>query len=245
MKVELLNPEIFDELFYNWGETSSVCYDTHGREAQVGRHCLKSGHFSGSRGDYIKFKITEVPRFVIDQAVRHEVGVFKNVQSFRYVDKDGFKYSIPKCLDHNAKLKNEYIAHMKDTEKLYDKIQDYVRSTGRTNEEANEQARYVLPMSTESAFVIGFTLEALIHFMHKRLCSRAEKPIRDLAILMRNAVLDKCVELNEYLVPECEYLMWCPEGKRGCGYKKSKKEIQETLNFLGSNIINTGVNYEN
>ena len=107
MKVEHLNTEIFDKLFYNWCETSYVCYDTHGREAQVGRHCLKSGHFSGSRGDYIKFKITEVPRFVIDQAVRHEVGVFKNVQSFRYVDKDGFKYSIPKCLDHNAKLKND------------------------------------------------------------------------------------------------------------------------------------------
>lgn len=40
---------------------------------------MASGHFSGSRGDYIKFLVTEVPRFTVDQAVRHEVGVFKNV----------------------------------------------------------------------------------------------------------------------------------------------------------------------
>ena len=36
-------------------------------------------------------------------------------------------------------------------------------------------------------------------------------------------------ELEEYLVPECEYLLWCPEGKSSCGKAPTKKEFKEIL----------------
>lgn len=230
MNVELLNPEEVKSLFANWGQTSAICYDSHGNNEKIGIHCLKSGHFSGSRGDYIKFLVTDVPRLLIDQAVRHEVGVFKNVQSFRYVDKSGFSYEIPKALDNNTQLMNEYVAHMEATENIYHKIQDYMRSAGNNKESVNETARYVLPMATKSAFIIGFDIEALINFMHKRLCVRAESPIRNLAIQMRNCVLDVLPQLQPYLVPNCEYLLWCPENKQGCGRYPTKEEVFKRIN---------------
>lgn len=232
MNIELLNPEETKNIFKNWGTTSAICYDSHGNAQKIGEHCLSSGHFSGSRGDYIKFLITDVPRFVVDQAVRHEVGVFKNVQSFRYVDKsfNNNMCEVPEVLNNNQSLLNEYNDYIETAQRLYAKIQDYCRSIGKSNEEANEQARYVLPMSTKTAFIIGFTIEALIHFMNTRLCTRAEKPIRQMATQMKKIVIEQLPQLEPYLVPHCEYLLWCPEGKRGCGKYPTKENVRKALN---------------
>lgn len=189
-----------------------------------------SGHFSGSRGDFIKFLITDVPRFTVDQAVRHEIGVFKNVQSFRYVGKDCFAYEIPIEITDNHELVAKYERHMANTMELYEDIQSYVLSKGKTQERANEQARYVLPIATHTAFVIGFTIEGLIHFMHKRLCSRAEDMIRQMAILMKKETVSVLPNLESRLAPECQHLLWCPEGKKSCGAYPTKKQLKEILN---------------
>ena len=229
MKVELLNPDECKKLFENWGKVASVCYDTKtSKPENIGKHCMNSGHTSGSRGTYFIFKVSEVSRSVVDQIARHEIGVFKNVQSFRYVDKDNFAYAIPKEIESNNDLLNIYLSHMDNTMQLYSEIQDYVQEKTGNKERANEQARYVLPMSTHSSFVIGFDIEALIHFMHKRLCVRAEDITRQVAIAMKKEVLKVLPELEDKLVPHCQYLMWCPESK-GCGAYPSKKELKERL----------------
>lgn len=229
MKVELLNPEDTKNLYVDWGKVAAVCYDTKTNKPEnIGKHCMLSGHTSGSRGTYIKFLVTDTPRSVVDQIVRHEIGVFKNVQSFRYVGKDNFAYEIPKEIGNNDALLNKYIAHMNDTMKLYSEIQEYVEDKTGSKERANEQARYLLPMATHSSFVIGFDIEALIHFMHKRLCVRAEDITRQVAIAMKREVLNVLPELDEVLVPHCQYLMWCPE-KKGCGAYPSKEELSEKL----------------
>lgn len=229
MKVELLNPEECKNFFENWGKVASVCYDTKtSKPENIGKHCMNSGHTSGSRGTYFIFKVSDVPRNCVDQIVRHEVGVFKNVQSFRYVGKDNFSYAIPKEIEQNEELLNKYVSHMNDTMELYSEIQDYVQEKTRNKERANEQARYVLPMSTHSSFVIGFDIEALIHFMHKRLCVRAEDITRQVAIAMKKEVLSVLPELEDKLVPHCHYLMWCPESK-GCGAYPSKEELKKRI----------------
>ena len=236
MNVKILNPDAASKLFTNWGETSAICYDTHTDDpTPIGKGCMANGHFSGSRGDFIKFLVTDIPRFTVDQAVRHEIGVFKNVQSFRYVDKDCFSYEVPVEIADNPELLAKYDKHMQDTMNLYEDIQSYVLSKGKTQERANEQARYVLPISTHTAFVIGFTVEALIHFMHKRLCSRAEDIIRQLAVEMKKEVVKILPNLESRLVPECQYLLWCPEGKKSCGAYPTKKQLKEILSNNGGN----------
>ena len=230
MKVTILNPEEAEKLFEYWGKASCVCYDTETETPEkVGKHCMNSGHFSGSRGRFILFKVEGCPRFTIDQTVRHEIGVMKNVQSFRYVGKDSFVYEIPVEITDNAGLLAKYHNHMMKTMELYCEIQEYVYNKTNSHERANEQARYVLPISTHADFVIGMTVEALIHFANARLCIRAEDKIRELALGLKRATIEVLPELNEKLVPNCQALLWCPEGNASCGAYPTKSQLKKII----------------
>lgn len=239
MRVEFLNKEEFldGQLFQKWGEVSAVCYNTQLDKAKgIGKSCLKTGHFSGSRGIYFKFKIMDVPRSEIDQQVRHDVGTFKNVQSFRYVNKSGFDYYTSDVINNVPEAKTLYDETMDIISKNYAEIISILESNGITGEVANQSTRGILPMNTNSEFVMGFTLEALVNFMNKRLCTRAEEHIRKVANLIKKEVLDVVPELKEYLVPQCDRLMYCPEGLHGktcprrvSGKAISKKELEELL----------------
>lgn len=230
MKVTILNPEETTKLFEYWGKASCVCYDTETNAPEkVGKHCMNSGHFSGSRGRFILFKVEGCPRFTIDQVVRHEVGVMKNVQSFRYVSKDSFVYEVPVEITDNAELLAKYHAHMMNTMELYTEIQEYVFNKTNSHERANEQARHVIPMSTHADFVVGMTVEALIHFENARLCIRAEDKIRELAQLFKKVTLELLPELKDKLVPNCQALLWCPEGKASCGAYPTKNQLKQMI----------------
>lgn len=233
MNVELLNKIEAKNIFKLWTDVSSVCYNSKIKNPEsIGKHCLKSGHTSGSRGTYFVFKITDVPRFVVDQIVRHESGVFKNVGSFRYINKGTFAYEIPIEIKDNEQLLFKYIQHMNNTVDLYTEIQQYVLDKNKDNERANEQARYVLPMATHTALCIGFDIEALIHYMNKRLCVRTEDVHRQLAIQIRDCILDVLPELRDELVPQCKKLLWCPEPK-SCHAYPSKSELEDIINNKG------------
>lgn len=232
MKVTLLNSEDVSKLFINWSETSAVCYDTDIEKTKpgaIGKHCMNSGHFSGSRGDFIKFRVDDAPRFTLDQLFRSEIGVFKNMGSFRYIDKHTFSYEIPRDILDNQELVDKYIAFMDHAMETYTEIQEYVYNKTNKHERANEQARYVLPIATHTACVIGFTIEALIHLMNMRLCVRTEDIYRELAMKMRDEVLEVLPELRDKLVPNCQAMLYCPEGRQSCGAYPTKKELQEMI----------------
>lgn len=234
MKVELLNKDEIKDLFTHWGTFSKVCYDTQTNNPdKIGKHCMNSGHYSGSRSRYFEFLITDTPRFTIDQCVRAEVGVVKNVQSFRYVGKNSFSYEVPVEILDNEELLNKYHSHMQQTLELYEDIQSYVYEKTSSKERANEQARYIIPMATHSSFVIGFTLEALIHYCNLRLCVRTEDVHRQMAKLIRDAVLEVLPELTDKLVPSCRHLMWCPENRSSCGAYPTKQKLTEILSKKG------------
>lgn len=230
MNVKLLNPEQTKYLFKNWGEVAAVCYDTDADfPEKIGKHCMNSGHTSGSRGDFIKFLIEDVPRFTVDQAVRHSVGVFTNVRSFRYVGQENFYYEVPVEITDNQELLDKYSEFMNCASTMYGIIQDYVYNKTDSHERANEQARYVIPMATHTAFVIGFTVEAFIHFCNMRLCVRAEDTIRYMAQLMKKEVVEVLPELKPKLVPSCQAFLWCPEGAKSCHAYPTKKELEEII----------------
>ena len=236
MKVTILNPEETTRLFEYWGKASCVCYDTvTNTPEKVGKGCMNSGHFSGSRGRYILFKVEGCPRFCIDQAVRHEDGVMKNVQSFRYVSKDSFAYEVPSEITDNEQLLAKYHDHMMKTMELYTEIQEYVFNKTGSHERANEQARHVLPISTHADFVIGMTVEALIHFANVRLCVRAEDKIRELAAKMKNATVELLPEIKDKLVPNCQALLWCPEGHASCGAYPTKNQLKKMIAEVRAN----------
>lgn len=228
IKVTLLNPDEVKNFIRNHGYIACICYDTDERYAEkVGLNCLKSGHMSGSRGDYFKFEI-ECPRFTADQIMRHEQGVFKNCQSQRYVDMDNFDCYIPPKVSRDPELRKLYEELENTTKDFYGRIRNEMEARGIEGEKANDLMRSLLPIGVPTKLRIGFDIEALIHFMNKRLCVRADEPIRQVAKLMKKEILEVEPRYADLLVPQCKAMIYCPEHK-SCGAYPSKDELRKLI----------------
>ena len=229
IKVELLNPEEVKNFIKNHGIFACECYQTPEKFAErVGLSCLKEGHTSGSRADMFKFRI-HAPRYTCDQIMRHSVGTAINCQSQRYVDMDNdFSIYIPPKVEDDIILKQVYQDYEDECRDRYKNIRDLMNCCEITGEQANDLMRTMLPIGVACNLTMGFTIEALIHFMNKRLCLRADEPIRKVAMEMREVVLEAEPRYAEFLVPQCKTLMYCPE-KHGCGMYPNKKDIMELI----------------
>ena len=257
MKVEIINPEVLTDLYKNHGVFACTCYNTPEKYAdKVGKACQQDGHMSGSRCEYIKFRITGLDRGTAEQCLRHEIGtsipfehqdnysfsdyselvinedpthIVKNMASFRYIDKAGFDYSTPKTIKNNDvanKIYTELMAHINDAR---EKIKSALVDDGVGEKRAVQDANFVLPRATETEFIIGFTPEALIHFCHKRLCTRSQEFIQEVARKIKAEVKKYSDDFSKELVPQCQHLLWCPEGKRCCGMAPTKQELKEKI----------------
>ena len=257
MNVTILNPDVVENLYHNHGVFACTCYNTPEKYAdKVGRSCEKDGHMSGSRCEYIKFKISDLDRGTAEQCLRHEIGtvvpyecqdnysfadyselikdvspdqINKNMASFRYIDKDGFSYEAPKTIKNCEKAYEIYKNLMEDINYARNNIIAELVESGIDKKVANQDANFVLPRATTTEFVIGFTPEALIHFCHKRLCVRAQEFIREVARLMKSEVAKYNEDFAEELVPQCQHLLWCIEGTRGCGAYPTKNQVKTII----------------
>lgn len=227
-KIEILNPDEVKILFNRWGRFAAKCYDTPIKFSdKVGKSCLKSGHFSGSRSRYIEIDVSNVPRALVDQIIRKEQGFVKNVESGRYVNFSDFDYYTSPLIANIPEAKEIYDNHMLSTKETYTKLVKILNEHGITGEKAYEAARGVSPMNYRTGMVIGMTIEALIDLCHKRLCTRTQEHSRHLIKMIKDAVIEIVPELKPYLVIQCEHLMWCPEGSKCCGYYPTKEEVEE------------------
>lgn len=250
MKVEILNPDTVKNLYQNHGQFACVCYGTDEKRAErVGEACASSGHMSGSRCEYIKFRISDIDRGTAEQVMRHEIGmntpdgysdnwafsdhamqitdvspdqIVKNMASFRYIDKHGFEYVTPETIQNCEKARLLYESAMKTIDIVREAIQRSLIEDGVSQKRAVQDANFVLPRATTSELVVGFTPEALIHFCHKRLCTRAQEFIRTLAKLIKTEIETVNPKFAAELVPHCEYLLWCPEGSACCGRRPTR-----------------------
>lgn len=258
MKVRILNPEVLTDLYKNHGTFACKCYDTPEKFAEkVGKNCENTGHMSGSRCEYIKFEITDLDRGTSEQALRHEIGtdipfefvdnysfadyselvkdvspdqIVKNMASFRYIDKGGFKWETPSTIKNNERANILYDNLMRVINEEREEIKNLLIEGGVDAKRANQDANFVLPRATTTSFVIGFTPEALIHFCHKRLCTRAQEFIRRMASMMKTEVAKCNKDFACELVPHCQHLLWCPEGKMSCGVAPTKEELTKIIN---------------
>ena len=231
IKVELLNPEEVKNFIKNHGIFACQCYMTPEKFAErVGMSCLKEGHTSGSRADMFKFRIT-CPRYTADQIMRHSVGTAINCQSQRYVDMDeNFSIYVPPQIMNDNDLHDAYLDYEDACKKQYQELRKMMNERGITGEKANDLMRTMLPIGVECNLTMGFTIEALIHFMHKRLCVRADAPIRKVAQLMEEVVLEVEPRYKGMFVPQCVDLMHCPE-KHSCGRYPNKEEVKRLIDL--------------
>ena len=221
-KVKLVNGEEVKNFIKKHGEFAAICYDTPKEKAEaVGLHCLKSGHFSGSRHLHFVFELENVPRSAVDQIVRHNIGFVTNVQSLRYCNKDGKVsiYMAPELVDNPYMIKT-----IQDQENIvnaqYNYIQGYLEEGHIKGEKANEIARTILPIGISTSCNIAVNIECLAHLANVRLCTRAELPIRTIVKEMVNQVISVEPRYKFLLVPQCKKLGYCPEGNKECARYK-------------------------
>ena len=228
-KVELLNNEECKDFFKKWGTFASTCYASNKKYAKrIGQVCFESGHNSGSRAFHFIFDVTDVPRSLVDQLVRHEQGVVKNVQSFRYVNKGNATVYVPNLIAKDEEMTKLYNEIVSNSIEGYNKLVEMLKEKGFTGEKANEQARGVIPMNTNTGLTIGLTYEALVHLANERLCTRAEYPIRMLVKQMVVEVLKVLPDLQDKLVAKCITQMYCDEDKC-CGIRPPKAQLEQAI----------------
>ena len=172
------------------------------------------GHESPTEHVSFTFMIDGVSRALLAQITRHRLASF-SVRSQRYVDESNFDYVTSPVLDENIYGLGKVMANIA-TE--YQSIKKILMDNGFTKEQANEQARAVLPNACATSLVMTMNARELMHFFNKRCCNRAQDEIRSVAdemlrqckqvapILFKNAGAP-CVSGN------------CPEGSMSCGGK--------------------------
>ena len=151
------------------------------------------------------------------------------MQSQRYVDMDDdFSIYVPPKVMNNDILVKQYKEYEEMCKARYKVNRACFEDLGITGEQANDLMRTMLPIGVKTKLGIGFTLEALSHFMQKRLCTRADLPIRKVAELMKEEGLKVEPRYEELLMVQCEMLGYCPE-RHTCGKALTKKEFKVIL----------------
>jgi len=132
-------------------------------------------------------------------------------------------------------MKPEAISENKELSKLFDvtvgkckETYDLLRKMGVDCEDA----RFVLPIATQTKIAMTMNARELRHFFAMRCCLRAQWEIRELA----NRILKICKatapSLFEDAGPSCVRLGYCPEAELTCGklteilriYKRMRKD---------------------
>lgn len=235
MKVKLINKDMVKDFYKHWGLFAAKCYSSSPAFAErIGRSCHKTRHYSGSRSFYFVFEIEDCPRSTIDQLARHSIGTVMNIQSQRYTDSSQLGWYIPDIINKYPHLleawNNGFESDSADYQYIVSELE---KLEGWTGEKAREVARGRVGMDIYSSGTFGFTIEAIEHLMHKRLCFRSQEAIRKLANLIKNELLEVLPELKNKLVPECVALGYCNENNMQCDVYKdifpTKDEFDEII----------------
>lgn len=199
---------------------------------------LKSGHQSIAEHISFTFAIEGISRACSHQLVRHRAGIVFSQQSQRYVEIKETEEELGDAFSadyDNINYKDSKIFTMIDkyfTENTFKNVNGYFYALDQylyatENGEKPEDARRFLPNGTKTNITMSVNYRELIHICGLRLCTRAQKEIRDLFGLIKKEVEKVEPRLAEYLVPRCEVYGVCFEGKC-CGRKPSIKELQTT-----------------
>lgn len=191
------------------------------------RRLIRSGHESPLEHAKFTFAIEGVSRVLTHQLVRHRIASYSQ-QSQRYVRMDDFDFVIPPSIEENKEAREEFLRLMEEIRKGYVKIRKCLEKTKGNS--AEEDARFVLPQAVETKIVVTMNVRELLHFFRERCCARAQWEIRELAERMLAICKEHLPAVFEDAGAKCEYLGYCPEGRKfTCGKYPLKEDIQSDI----------------
>ncbi len=187
------------------------------------RRIMASGHLSVLEHASFTFGVSGVSRALLAQITRHRIASF-SVQSQRYVSLEkGFGYIIPpRIRDLGGDAVKEFEHQMAQMQAWYQGWQD------RLGENANEDARFVLPNACETHITMTMNARELLHFFSLRCCNRAQWEIRTLATEMLRECKQVAPVIFESAGPGCVRGA-CPEGTKTCGKAAEVRALYQKM----------------
>ncbi|MBR3017136.1 MAG: FAD-dependent thymidylate synthase [Clostridia bacterium] len=187
------------------------------------RRIVASGHLSVLEHASFTFGVSGVSRALLAQITRHRIASF-SVQSQRYVSLEkGFGYIIPpRIKELGDEAVREFESQMAQMQAWYQGWQE------KLGENANEDARFVLPNACETHITLTMNARELLHFFSLRCCNRAQWEIRALATEMLRQCKRVAPVIFEAAGPGCVSGA-CPEGAKTCGQAAEIRKQFATL----------------
>ena len=169
------------------------------------------GHMSPFEHASFTFAIEGISRNCSHQIVRHRLASFSQ-QSQRYVRMKG-EYVVPPYIYWHEELLLEFNHALEDADKAYNKLVEGLIRYGRTEKEAIEDARYILPSACTTKMEVTMNVRELLHFFKQRCCKRAQWEIREVA----KEMLKQCKEVSPILFKNAGApCNTCTEGELKC-----------------------------
>ena len=195
---------------------------------------IDSGHLSIAEYINFVFAVEGIDRATSHQLVRHRLATYSQ-KSQRYVEiKESFE-TISELFENPKTDKDEdylysvaskyFVGVTKDNYRLFiQPLLSYLQ--GIKLGMKPEEARTFLPNATKTDLIMSINLRELMHVCSLRLCTNAQKPIRELFNLIKQEVTNYDERLGNLLQPQCESLGYCSDF-RNCGRKPIKQEVFE------------------
>lgn len=177
-KVELLNPQSYEELTEKIEIAGRVCYQSEpkGDPEKFIRMIIKRGHESVLEHGSLTFKV-RTNRAIANEIVRHRLASYSQ-ESTRYVKYDDIEF-IP-----GEKLKDPNLENLLLSAELAYKLL-------LTTDFKPEEARDILPNATATTLVMTMNFRELRHFLKLRLDKAAHPQIRELAGMILDILKEK------------------------------------------------------
>lgn len=128
------------------------------------------------------FLIQDVTRAFTHQLVRHRIGTAVAQQSLRVASAEDFRYLVPDTIEADSYLLAIYENTMSEIQQGHKMLTDKDAPT--------QDARGVLPTNICTNILFKINLRALSALLESRLCVRAQKEFQDVALKLRELVLN-------------------------------------------------------
>ena len=189
---------------------------------------MEIGHMSPIEHASFTFAVEGISRACSHQLVRHRLASYSQ-QSQRYVSEEaGFDFIIPPSINKDGELARYFRDFMNKAQEAYSHIVSRLNEKGLKGEEANQDARFILPNACETKIIITMNARELLHFFKQRCCNRAQWEIRSMAINMLRLVSRTAPAIFRNAGPGC-LKGKCPEGDYTCGKMKEVREFFKNL----------------
>lgn len=185
---------------------------------EIIRRILRCGHESVIEHASFTFYVEGVSRSLTHQLVRHRIASYTQ-QSMRYVDLTRLERYF---------IKPESISKSKELSQMFDNLVAECKKAYNLLVEKGihpEDARFILPIATQTKIAITMNARELNHFFALRCCLRAQWEIRELANRMLKLCKSVAPSLFEKAGPSCIRLGYCPEAELTCGKLKQIVEM--------------------